>query len=69
MRRREFIALVGAAAVWSASWPPAARAQQSKMPVIGFLRTRVFGGSTNVFRTGLGESGYVEGPTWRPRLV
>jgi putative ABC transport system substrate-binding protein len=60
MRRRQFIAGLGIAA----AWPVVARAQQPKMPVIGYLSGRSSESDVSMliaFRRGLGEAGFVEG--------
>jgi putative ABC transport system substrate-binding protein len=61
MKRRQFMALLGGAAV---TWPRAAHAQQPGTPVIGVLS----GGAADsfvpletAFRKGLNETGFVEG--------
>jgi ABC-type uncharacterized transport system substrate-binding protein len=62
IRRREFITLLGGAA---AVWPLTGRAQQSAMPVIGFLYTELTpdGAASRVaaFQQGLAEVGFVAG--------
>jgi putative tryptophan/tyrosine transport system substrate-binding protein len=60
VRRREFITIVGGAAV---TWPITARAQQAAMPVMGLLNSTAPGDSPGLiaaFRKGLKETGFVE---------
>jgi putative tryptophan/tyrosine transport system substrate-binding protein len=61
MRRRDFIALIGAAAT---AWPVAARAQQAGKPIVGLLSSataRQWAPLVAAFLQGLSEVGYVEG--------
>ena len=60
MRRREFITLLGGAT----AWPIAARAQQTVMPVIGFLSAGTFEKNRDyvaAFHRALADGGFTEG--------
>jgi putative ABC transport system substrate-binding protein len=61
VKRREFIALLGGAAV---AWPLATRAQQQAMPVVGILGISApdtIGDRLRAFCLGLKEAGYIDG--------
>jgi putative ABC transport system substrate-binding protein len=63
MNRREFITLLGSAA---AAWPLAARAQQARLPTIGFLGATTPAAESQrlaAFTQRLGELGWIEGRT------
>lgn len=60
MRRRDFFTLVGSVA----AWPLAAHAQQSAMPVVGFLSGRSLASDSDLvaaFSRALNETGYING--------
>ena len=58
MRRREFLSVIAGAT----AWPLAARAQQSAMPVVGFIaEVPLVEPLLAAFRRTMAELGYVEG--------
>ena len=63
MRRRDFISLLGGTPV---VWPVVARAQQSALPVIGYLNAgalHTYADALRAFRQALKETGHTEGET------
>src|SRR5258708_4241675 len=61
MKRREFVTLLGGTAF---GWPLAAQAQQPTLPVVAFIQGGSADGSArnvSAFRTGLNETGTIEG--------
>jgi putative tryptophan/tyrosine transport system substrate-binding protein len=60
MRRREFVTLLGGAAVW----PVSAGAQQPALPLIGIMNSQTLGPYSDrmaAFHRGLKEGGFIEG--------
>jgi putative tryptophan/tyrosine transport system substrate-binding protein len=65
VNKREFITLLGGAV---AAWPLAARAQQSTMPMVGYLSARSPDDTAHLveaFRRGLNETGFIDGQNVR----
>jgi len=61
MRRREFIKVMSGSAV---AWPLSVRAQQSAVPVVGFIsaaRAQGYERQVGAFLTGLAGVGFVDG--------
>src|SRR5215470_18492629 len=63
MKRRDFITLLGSGTL---AWPLAARAQQARLPTIGFLGATTPAAENQrlaAFTQRLGELGWIEGRT------